>query len=88
MPAAMTQRGLKHQSERKQLKVSCGVPRGTVFRSLVLALSLELIASSPPSRPCNGTTSFTVTASLTRGLAPVSEESSFRPDSLVRTLRH
>ena len=28
MPAAMTQRGLKHQSERRQLKVSGGVPRG------------------------------------------------------------
>ena len=44
MPAAMTQRGLKHQS------------------------LLELIASCPPSRPRNGTTSCTVTASLTRGL--------------------
>ena len=87
MPAAMTQRGLKHQSERKQLKVSCGVPRGTGVRSLVLAMSLELIASCPPSRPCNSTTSFTVTASLTRGLAPDSEESSFCPDGLVRTLR-
>ena len=88
MPAAMTQRGLKHQSERKQLKVSCGVPRGTGFRSLVLSLSLELFASFPPSRPCYGTTSFIVTASLTRDLAPVSEESSFRPDGLVRTLHH
>ena len=28
MPAAMTQRGHKHQSERRQLKVSGGVPRG------------------------------------------------------------
>ena len=28
MPAAMTQRGLKHHSERRQLKVSGGVPRG------------------------------------------------------------
>ena len=38
-------------------------------RSLVLAVSLlELIASGPPSRPRNGTTSCTVTASLTRGL--------------------
>ena len=29
---------------------------------------LELIASYPPSRPRNGTTSFTVTSSFTRGL--------------------
>ena len=57
MPAAMTQRGLKHQSERRQLKVSGGVPRGTGVRSLVLAMSLELIASGPPSRPRNGTPS-------------------------------
>ena len=91
-------------------------------RSLVLAMShLELIASCPPSRPRNGTTSCTVTASLTRGLRvlrmfrqsrlfdggchhrlvaalltvllwlvwcvpPHSEESSFRPDGMVRTL--
>ena len=92
MPAAMTQRGLKHQSERRQLKVSGGVPRGAGVRSLVLAMThLELIASGPPSRPRNGTTSFTVTASLTRCLRVFSpsldsEKSSFRPDGMVRTL--
>ena len=37
-------------------------------RNLVAMSLLELVASCPPSRPRNGTTSFTITASLTRGL--------------------
>ena len=58
-----------NQSQRRQLTFSGGVPRGAFVRSLVLSMShLELIASCPPSRPRNGTTSCTVTASLTRGL--------------------
>ena len=37
MPAAMTQRGLKHQSERRKLKVCGGVPRGLFSSSLQVA---------------------------------------------------
>ena len=70
-------------------------------RSLVLALSLlELIASSPPSRPRFGTIhggfqqiATTAIVPFNPGLwqhssqaAPDSEESSFRPEGMVRTL--
>ena len=65
MPAAMTQRGLKHQSEGSSRSVAVYLEAAGV-RNLVVAMSLlKLIASCPPSRPRNGTTSFTVTASLT-----------------------
>ena len=37
LPAAMTQRGLKHQSERRKLKVCGGVPRGLFSSSLQVA---------------------------------------------------
>ena len=36
-PEAMTQRGLKHQSERRKLKVCGGVPRGLFSSSLQVA---------------------------------------------------
>ena len=63
-------------SSEKRICLSDGSSRSvaayheaTGVRSLVLAVShFELIASGPPSRPRNGTTSCTVTASLTRGL--------------------
>ena len=60
---------------RKQISLSDGSSRSVAHheavgvRSFVLAMShLELIASRPPSRPRNGTTSCTVTANLKRGL--------------------
>ena len=63
-------------SSEKRISLSDGSSRSVAayheaagVRSLVLAMShLELIASGTPSRPRNGTTSSTVTASLTRGL--------------------
>ena len=64
-------------SSEKRVRLNDGSSRSVAayheaagVRSLILAMShLELIASGPLSRPRNGTTSCTVTASLTRGLS-------------------
>ena len=67
---------MSQASSEKRISLSDGSSRSVAayheaagVRNLVLAMChFELIASGPPSRPRNGTTSCTVTASLTRGL--------------------
>ena len=54
IPAAMTQRGLKHQSERRQLKVSGGVPAFFMTGRSGISVSLYQEASRRQTASCCG----------------------------------
>ena len=91
MPAAMTQRGLKHPSERRQLKVSGGVPRGRRCPepccSYVSSRAHRKLLALPPTQRHHVLQSHRKSHERSScAPAPDSEESSLRPDGMVRTL--
>ena len=90
MPAAMTQRGLKHQSERRQLKVSGSVPRGRRCPKpcccYVSSRAHRKLPALPPTQRHHILHSHRKSHERSAcAPAPDSEESSFCPDGTVRT---